>query len=82
MSKRKRGCLHSCADRAAPRSPPSCAPPAGNSTRCALSWRPSCSRAISGMQIGVGTGPQLKRETSLWREFGWIPTDLCDLSKG
>jgi hypothetical protein len=25
---------------------------------------------------------QLKREWSLWREFGWTPTDLCDLSKG
>jgi hypothetical protein len=26
--------------------------------------------------------PQLKREWSLWSEFGWIPGDLCDRSKG
>jgi hypothetical protein len=25
---------------------------------------------------------QLKREQSLWWEFGWIPGNLCDLSKG
>jgi hypothetical protein len=25
---------------------------------------------------------QLKREWSLWPEFGWIPANLCDLSKG
>jgi hypothetical protein len=26
--------------------------------------------------------PQLKRESSPWPEFGWIPANLCDLSKG
>jgi hypothetical protein len=26
--------------------------------------------------------PQLKREWSLWPEFGWIPGNLCDLSNG
>ena len=26
--------------------------------------------------------PQLKREPSLWPEFGWIHTNLCELSKG
>src|SRR5262249_42279282 len=31
----RRGCWHCCADRAAPPSPPSRAPPAGNRTRCA-----------------------------------------------
>ena len=25
---------------------------------------------------------QLKREWSPWPEFGWIPANLCDLSKG
>src|SRR5262245_36410672 len=28
------------------------------------------------------TSPQLKREWSLWSEFGSISTNLCDLSKG
>ena len=26
--------------------------------------------------------PQFKREWSLWPEFGWIPGNLCGLSKG
>ena len=28
------------------------------------------------------SGRKLKREWSLWPEFGWIPTNLCDFSKG
>ena len=28
------------------------------------------------------SSPQLKREWSLWPEFGWISGNLCDLSKG
>ena len=30
----------------------------------------------------VSTALQLKREWSPWPEFGWIPANLCDLSKG
>ena len=30
----------------------------------------------------VPPAPQLKREWSPWPEFGWIPANLCDLSKG
>ncbi|HEX2511098.1 MAG TPA: hypothetical protein VHK44_00700, partial [Xanthobacteraceae bacterium] len=30
----------------------------------------------------VSLTPQLKREWSLWSEFGWIPGTPCDLSKG
>src|SRR5438876_584439 len=30
----------------------------------------------------VSATPQLKREWSLRSEFGWIPGNLCDLSKG
>src|SRR5947209_9030363 len=41
----RRGCWHCCADRTAPPSPPSRAPPAGNRTRCAPSWPPWCARS-------------------------------------
>src|SRR5262252_2477671 len=41
----RRGCWHCCADRAAPPSPPSRAPPAGSRTRCAPSWPPWCARS-------------------------------------
>jgi hypothetical protein len=30
----------------------------------------------------VSPRSQLKREWSLWPEFGWIPANLCELSKG
>ena len=30
----------------------------------------------------VSPALQLKREWSPWPEFGWIPANLCDLSKG
>src|SRR5262249_31099954 len=29
----------------------------------------------------VSPATQLKREWSLWLEFGWIPGNMCDLSK-
>src|SRR5262245_61296106 len=41
----RRGCWHCSADRAAPPSPPSRAPPAGSRTRCAPSWPPWCARS-------------------------------------
>src|SRR6516225_6932069 len=53
----RRGCWHCCADRAAPRSPPSRAPPAGNRTRCAPSWPPWCAR-------GSGSGWSRRRRTA------------------
>jgi hypothetical protein len=31
---------------------------------------------------GISPAAQLKREQALSPEFGWIPANLCDLSKG
>src|SRR6516164_3338469 len=53
----RRGCWHCCADRAAPPSPPSRAPPAGNRTRCAPSWPPWCAR-------GSGSGWSRRKRTA------------------
>src|SRR6516225_3931624 len=56
----RRGCWHCCADRAAPRSPPSRAPPAGNRTRCAPSWPPWCARGSgSGWSRRKGTASRV-----------------------
>jgi hypothetical protein len=40
----------------------------------------SCLGALS--PSCVSSTPQLKREWSPWPEFGWIPGNLCHLSKG
>ena len=53
----RRGCWHCCADRAAPPSPPSRAPPAGSRTRCAPSWPPWCARSS-------GSGWSRRRRTA------------------
>src|SRR5215469_8269120 len=53
----RHGCWHCCADRAAPPSPPSRAPPAGNRTRCAPSWPPWCARSS-------GSGWSRRRRTA------------------
>jgi hypothetical protein len=46
-------------------------------------------RAQRSLKIPAGPSPelripalQLEREWSPWPEFGWIPANLCDLSKG
>src|SRR5215470_16611463 len=53
----RHGCWHCYADRAAPPSPPSRAPPAGNRTRCAPSWPPWCARSS-------GSGWSRRRRTA------------------
>src|SRR6516165_4072780 len=53
----RRGCRHCCADRAAPPSPPSRAPPVGSRTRCAPSWPPWCARSS-------GSGWSRRRRTA------------------
>src|SRR5262245_2918146 len=64
----RRGCWHCCADRTAPPSPPSRAPPAGNRTRCAPSWPPWCARSS-------GAGWRRRRRTAS-ASIGLLPATL------
>jgi hypothetical protein len=43
-----------------------------DAARGMMALRPSC----------VSPAPQLKRDWSSSPEFGWIPANLCDFSKG
>ena len=47
-------------------------------------WSAARSAAVprAALRIRPALQPELKREQSLRPEFGWIPGNLCDLSKG
>jgi hypothetical protein len=54
-----------------------------------MNWQRFMQPCARGRPRDAGTGSelrmrplQLKREWSLWPEFGWIPANLCDFSKG
>src|SRR5262249_6411669 len=64
----RRGCWHCCADRAAPASPRSRAPPVGSRTRCAPSWPPWCARSS-------GCGWNRRRRTAS-ASIGLLPARL------
>src|SRR5262249_48185453 len=70
----RRGCWHCCVDRAAPPSPPSRAPPAGNRTRCAPSWPPWCARSS-------GSGWSRRRRTAS-ACIGLLPARLPPMPRG
>src|SRR5262249_51554101 len=70
----RRGCWHCCVDRAAPPSPPSRAPPAGNRTRCAPSWPPWGARSS-------GSGWSRRRRTASGC-IGLLPARLPPMPRG